>query len=135
LSRLFALLLLIPSLAFADEIVTLKTRGDVTQTYLLVANPGAQPKAVALLVVGGEGLLRLPADVSQLKFGPRANFLVRVRGMFRKEDFAAAIVDSPSDRQRAGMNDYFRSGSEHVEDITAVLKDLRARFPGAKVFL
>jgi pimeloyl-ACP methyl ester carboxylesterase len=55
--------------------------------------------------------------------------------MFRDAEVAVAIVDSPSDQQRAGMDDGFRTGRAHVEDIAAVVKDLKARFPGAKIFL
>jgi hypothetical protein len=33
------------------------------------------------------------------------------------------------------MDDGFRTGRAHVEDIAAVVKDLRARFPAAKIFL
>ncbi len=120
--------------AFADEIVTLKTRGDATQTYLLVADSGAKPQAVAVMFPGGHGQVKLPADISQLRLGPRGNFLVRTREMFRDRELAVAIIDSPSDRQ-SGMEDGFRIGSEHSDDIAAVVKDLRSRFPSAKVFL
>jgi len=65
----------------------------------------------------------------------RSNFLVRTRGMLRDNEVAVAIVDSPSDQQRAGMDDGFRMGRAHVEDVAAVVKDLRSRFPRAKVFL
>ena len=34
-----------------------------------------------------------------------------------------------------GMNDGFRTGKEHLADVAAVVADLRARLPGAKVFL
>ena len=65
----------------------------------------------------------------------KRNFLVRTRGLFRDAEVAVAIVDSPSDQQRAGMDDGFRTGRDHVADIAGVLKDLRDRFSGAKIFL
>jgi hypothetical protein len=120
--------------AFADQIVALKTRGGATQTYLLVADADAKPQAVAVMFPGGQGQLRLPADISQLRLGPRGNFLVRTRELFRDRELAVAIIDSPSDRQ-AGMDDGFRTGREHGEDIAAVVRDLKSRFPAAKVFL
>ncbi len=95
---------------FADQIVTLKTRGESTQSYLLLADPGAAPKAVAVMFPGGQGQVRLPAELSQLDLNPRGNFLVRTREMFREPELAVAIIDAPSDRQQAGMDDGFRTG-------------------------
>lgn len=134
LKTVIACALFASAVARADQIVTLKTRADVTQTYLLVADTDAKPQAVAVMFPGGQGQVRLPADISQLKLGLRGNFLVRTRGMFRDRELAVAIVDSPSDRQ-SGMEDTFRIGREHAEDIAAVVRDLKARFPGAKIFL
>jgi len=120
---------------FADQIVTLKTRGESTQSYLLLADPGAAPKAVAVMFPGGQGQVRLPAELSQLDLNPRGNFLVRTREMFREPELAVAIIDAPSDRQQAGMDDGFRTGREHSDDLAAVVKDLRGRLPQTKVFL
>ena len=121
--------------AFADQIVTLKTRGDSTQSYLLLADAGATTKAVAVMFPGGQGQVRLPAEFSQLELNPRGNFLVRTREMFRDPELAVAIMDAPSDRQQAGMDDGFRTGRAHSEDVAAVVKDLRGRFSSAKIFL
>ena len=33
------------------------------------------------------------------------------------------------------MDDGFRNGAEHAQDVAAVVKDLRRRFPAAKLFL
>lgn len=118
----------------AEEIVTVSGRKGETQSYLLMHN-APPPKAVAVLFPGGEGLMRLHSEGGSVKFFQGRNFLVRTRGMFRDAEIAVAIVDSPSDQQRAGMDDGFRTGRAHVEDIAAVVKDLRARFPGAKIFL
>ena len=127
--------LVVPAAAFADQIVTLKTRGDSTQSYLLLADTGVAPKAVAVMFPGGQGQVRLPADISQLQLGARGNFLVRTREMFRDQELVVAIIDAPSDRQQAGMDDGFRAGREHSDDVAAAVKDLRGRFPSAKVFL
>ena len=120
--------------ARADQIVTLKTRADVTQAYLLLADAEAKPQAIAVMFPGGQGQVRLPADISRLKLGKRGNFLVRTRSLFRDRELAVAIVDSPSDRE-AGMDDGFRTGRTHAEDIGGVIKDLRGRFPSAKIVL
>jgi hypothetical protein len=129
-----AVLLLATFSAGAEEIVTVSGRRGETQSYLLMHN-APPPKAIAVMFPGGEGLLRLHSEGGSVKFSQGRNFLVRTRGMFRDADVAVAIVDSPSDQQRAGMDDGFRTGGSHVEDIAAVVKDLRVRFSGAKIFL
>jgi len=118
----------------AEELVTVSGRKGETQSYLLMHN-APPPKAVAVMFPGGEGLMRLHTEAGAVRFFLGPNFLVRTRGMFRDDEVAVAIVDSPSDQQRAGMDDGFRTGRAHVQDIAAVVKDLRARFPVAKIFL
>lgn len=129
-----AAVLVAPSVAPADQIVKLKTRGEATQSYLLLVDRTAAPKAVAVLFPGGEGRVRLPDDISNLKLGLRGNFLVRSRDLFRDSETVVALMDVPSDRE-GGMDDGFRTGREHTQDVATVVKDLRARFPVAKVFL
>ncbi len=126
--------LLAPLGAGAEEIVTVSGRPGATQSYLLL-HYASPPEAVAVLFPGGEGLLSLRVEGDAVKFRGRKNFLVRTRTLLRDKQVAVAVVDSPSDRQRAGMDDGFRTGREHVEDIAAVVKDLKQRFPQAKVFL
>jgi len=115
-----------------DEIVTLKVRGDVTQSYLLASEGGTRPQVVALMFPGGAGVVGLPTDVNRLRLG--SNFLVRTRDLFRDSEVAVAILDAPSD-QSLGMSDGFRTGKEHSLDVGVVVNDLRARFPTAKLFL
>ncbi len=115
-----------------DEIVAPRTRGDVRQPFLLATVAGARPRAVALMFPGGPGVVDLPADVDRLERG--SYFFLRARDLFRDREVAVAILDAPTDHAD-GMYDDFRTGREHVEDVAAVLKELRARFPGAKVFL
>jgi hypothetical protein len=129
----FVALLAVSFAATAEEIVTVSGRKNETQSYLLMNHP--RPRVVAVMFSGGEGLLRLRWEGKSVKTDAGRNFLVRTRGLFRDAEVAVAIVDSPSDQQRAGMDDSFRTGRAHVEDIAAVVKDLRSRFPQAKVFL
>lgn len=124
-----------PAAAQAAEVVTLATRVNVTQSYLLMHDKAAAPKAVALLFTGGNGLLRLPQDGSTPKFGPGANFLVRSREMLRDRELALALLDAPSDQQGAGMGDAFRMGAEHASDVAAVVRDLKQRFVRARIVL
>jgi pimeloyl-ACP methyl ester carboxylesterase len=115
-----------------DEIVTLETRGHVRQPFLLATEAGAPPEVVALVFPGGRGVVGLPADVNKLTRG--SMFFVRTRELFRDREAALAILDAPSDRP-GGMDDEFRSGGEHLQDVTAVLEELRRRFPMARLFL
>src|SRR5439155_220001 len=121
---------------------------EILKARLVVDNPGgtdrmtlqcevrgAPPAGVAVLFPGGEGLLGLRVEGGAVKFRQQGNFLVRTRTLMRDRQVGVAIVDSPSDQQRAGMDDGFRTGRAHVADVAAVVKDLKQRFPGAKIFL
>ncbi|HYS76693.1 MAG TPA: alpha/beta hydrolase [Burkholderiales bacterium] len=130
----FSLALAAPLGAGAEEIVTVSGRADATQSYLLL-HDAPPPAAVAVLFPGGEGLLGLRVEGGAVKFRQHGNFLVRTRTLMRDRQVGVAIVDSPSDQQRAGMDDGFRTGRAHVADVAAVVKDLKQRFPGAKIFL
>ena len=55
-------------------------------------------------------------------------------GCFAASGIVAAVMDAPSD-QPSGMDDDFRLGSAHAEDIGKVVADLKKRFPGLPVFL
>ena len=129
-----SLVLAAPLGAGAEEIVTVSGRADATQSYLLL-HDAPPPVAVAVLFPGGEGLLGLRVEGGAVKFRQHGNFLVRTRALMRDRQVGIAIVDSPSDQQRAGMDDGFRTGRAHVADVAAVVKDLKQRFPGAKIFL
>jgi hypothetical protein len=115
--------------------VILAPRENVTQSYLLMYDKTASPKAVALLFPGGGGVIKLPPDGTLPSFGPGANFLVRSRGLIRDSELAVALLDAPSDQQRLGMRDAFRMGADHATDVAAVVRDLRQRFPGTRVVL
>jgi pimeloyl-ACP methyl ester carboxylesterase len=59
---------------------------------------------------------------------------VRSRRLFTASGIVAAVMDAPSDWSR-GLEDDFRLGAAHAEDVGRVVADLRARFPGLPVFL
>ncbi len=117
------------------EIVRLKTRGDIEQAYLLLHEK--QPvKAVALLITGGYGLLKLnegPAGISWSKEG--SSFVVINKDLFRDDETAVAVVDVPTDQWGFGYVPKFRKSDEHAADMRAVVRDLKQRFAGARVFL
>jgi len=119
--------------AHAQEIVNLQTRGDVTQSYLLVKPEAGPVQGVAVLFPGAAGILELRLEGDRIAFR-RNNFLVRSREEFVRHGVAAAIVDAPSD-QPQGMDDYFRIGKAHATDIAAVIADLKKRLGDVPVFL
>ena len=131
---LVALILLIPVGApSAEDIVTLATRGGVTQSYLLSAPESGKARAVAILFPGGAGKTDLERETARAVLD-RGNFLVRSRRLLAAGAIAAAVMDAPSDRPR-GMDDDFRLGGAHAEDVGKVVADLKSRFPGLPVFL
>jgi predicted esterase len=117
--------------AAAQELVTLATRDNVTQSFLLLAP--AQPAAVALLFPGSFGNIQLRMQDGEIKFSG-GNFLIRSRLAFVEGGVAVAIMDTPSD-QPQGMQDLFRLGDSHAADVAAVVADLKKRFVSAPVFL
>jgi hypothetical protein len=131
---LIALVLLLPiSAPFAENIITLPTRGSVTQSYLLAAPEAGKAHAVAILFPGGPGKVDLEREAARNVLD-RGNFLVRTRRLLAASGVAAVVMDAPSD-QPNGMEDDFRLGEAHAGDIGKVVADLRTRFPGLPVFL
>jgi dienelactone hydrolase len=131
---LVALALLLPlGASFAEDIITLPTRGGVTQSYLLSAPASGKAQVVAILFPGGAGKTDLERETAR-KVPDRGNFLVRTRHLFAGNGVAAVVMDAPSD-QSGGMEDGFRLGEAHAEDIGKVVADLKKRFPGLPVFL
>ena len=120
--------------ARAQEIVTLQTRPNVTQSYFLTSAP-KELQAIAVLFPGSGGTIQLRNEGGQPKFAG-GNFLVRSRSEFVKRGVIAAIVDAPSDQQSGwGMTDEFRLGEDHAADMSAVVEDLRKRLPNLSLFL
>jgi hypothetical protein len=134
---LFMVLCAMPSRLPAEtveQVILLPTRPQVLLPYLLRVSLSGPPRAVAILFPGGEGVVGLPRDGSKPQLGSRGNFLVRTRDLLCDPEVAVAVVDAPSD-QPGGMDDAFRSGRQHREDIAALLSDLQVRLPGARLFL
>src|SRR5258706_14212798 len=96
--RRLCLIVLLGFLAFgpcvaAQDIVTLQTRPNVTQSYFLACLP-KERQAIAVLFPGGNGSTRLRKEDGQMKFSP-SNFVVRACGGFVMHGAIAGIEDSP----------------------------------------
>lgn len=121
--------------AWAREIVTLNTRAGVTQSFFIASMGGIQPRAAALLFIGGGGYIRLRMEDGQPKFGAQ-NFLPRSRAEFIRNGILPVVMDNPSDQHsHEGMSDAFRAGPQHLADVRAVLDELRRRHPGLPLYV
>jgi predicted alpha/beta-hydrolase family hydrolase len=117
----FAFLTIASATAIAAPVaVDIPTRAGVTQRLVLITPK--KPKAAVILFAGGNGWI----DIQQNGHIKRAgNFLVRSRQLFADQGLMVAVVDAPSDRQRAPYLSGFRQTAEHVADIKAVIAWLK----------
>lgn len=119
----------------SQELVHLKTRGDVEQTYWLL-HQAAPVRVVAVLFTGGFGLLKLRSTDSRVVWDQTGiSYLILNKDLFIDSETAVAIVDTPSDQWNIGYTPKFRKSGAHATDVGNIVKDLRTRFPQAKIFL
>jgi hypothetical protein len=125
--------LLLSSLASqAQEIVTIPTRAGVTQSFF-IAGMQRKPEALALLYVGGGGIVHMRTEGGKPKFGAN-NFLPRARGEFIRNGVLPVLMDAPSD-QPGGLTDYYRVSDQQAADARAVVADLKKRYPQLPVYI
>lgn len=116
--------------ATTEEIVQLPSASGAVQPYLLSRDDARPVGIVAVLFTGGAGAVGL---LSRGIPEPGDNFLVRSRELFIAQGIATAVVDSPSDERT--LSDAFRMSARHAQDVAAVVADLHARWPQARIFL
>jgi pimeloyl-ACP methyl ester carboxylesterase len=114
-----------PAAASAQEIVSVPTRAGVTVRVLLVA-PTGSPSATLVMFPGGSGDNHFGEKDGRVWLG--TNFLVRAARPLAARGLLVSIIDTPSDQPR-GMNDAFRMGKAHLEDVRKVLDVLAERAP------
>ena len=127
----------VSSSAFAAnaELVQLKSRGDAIQAYLLVREE-TPVKVVVVLVSGGFGLLKFRTAESGVQWDESvADFLMKNKDRFLDHETAVAVIDVPSDQWGIGYTPKFRKSTRHMEDVRAVIDDIKFRLHGAKIFL
>jgi len=129
--------ILFPNPVLAEEIVTIKTRPDVTQRFIFIKTKN--PRASVILFAGGHGVLNLPENFKNARIpSGKNNFLVRSRKLFSEQGMQVAVVDAPSDIVKKsygdGMKGGFRTSREHVIDIDHVIDYLRKQ-AGVPVWL
>jgi pimeloyl-ACP methyl ester carboxylesterase len=105
---------------------------DLTAIPATVSDP-IQAKGVIVLFSGGGG--RLGIGDGQLSI-LQTNFLVRTRHHFAAQGFHVAVPDAATDfllrPQGLGAD---RTSAAHMQDVAAVITDLRSRFPGLPIWL
>ncbi|MBI5520553.1 MAG: alpha/beta hydrolase [Desulfovibrio sp.] len=137
--------LALPALAAAAELpegfLALPTRPGVT-VPLAVISP-ERPRAVVILLAGGQGVVRISGRDNgrdnghgnghdkghdgQAEIRNGGNFLVRSRQLFAAQGLAVLTMDVPSDHSD-GMSAWFRFSPEHVADLRAVAAYARERW-------
>ncbi|WP_295752420.1 alpha/beta fold hydrolase [Undibacterium sp.] len=127
-----AIALLFAPLAYADELVSLKTRPGVTQTILLWEPHQSNPETVILLIPGGPGNIGLGLKDGRVE--AQAPYLFSdQRKALMQDGFAVAVIDAPSDQ--TNMSQEYRASSNHAVDLKAVMREILRRFPKARLVL
>jgi len=121
----FILSILITTTLCSQEVITLKTRDNVKQNFLLEI-PKNEAKAIVVLFPGGNGKIKLHKEK---KKWATSNFLLRSREYFLANDFITASIDVPSDRRsKDGLYYNFRNSKEHLTDLIEVIKYLKTNY-------
>lgn len=103
------------------QIIDVPQSGEVpTKTFLIET---AQPKAVVLLFIGGDGMLNLRPDGSTTKENP----LNRSAKLWQQYGINSVLVDSPYDLGDARRGNV-RGRAEHLSRVESVVKYYKAKF-------
>jgi dienelactone hydrolase len=116
----FITTLFLPLLVHAQIVDVPQAGGAPTKTFLVET---AKPKAVALLFIGGDGMLNLNPDGSTTKENP----LNRSANLWKQYGVNAVLVDSPYDLGDARRGNV-RGKAEHLSRVENVVKHYKERF-------
>ncbi len=105
------------------EVHDLPTRDQVTQRVLWVQ--AAEPKAIMVVLPGGHGGLQISAE-GRIGWGETI-FFVRNREALARRGVHVVLVDAPSDRPAPQYLNGHRQRPDHVTDLRAVIRWVRAR--------
>ena len=118
-----------------EEVVTLDTRPDVKQSFLLL-KPYSEVKGIVVMFPGHEGVVHFVKGKDGYEVTHEGGGLTvrkEARETYRKNGLVVALLAPPSDMQ-GGMDTNFRSSNEHLEDIRHVLNYLKGKY-GQKPYL
>lgn len=94
------------------------------ETVRLLVETGDNPWVTLVLFAGGAGVLDIADDGKIAKLA--GNFLLAVRGQFRKAGAVTAVIDAPTDR-RNNLHG-FRNSRDHADDVLAVIGHLKDKY-------
>lgn len=112
-----------------EELITLNTRDDVTQTFLLI-EPEEEPKGVVIIYPGHEGVVRFKKVGNHYSVENEGGGLTAQetsRHIYSQQGFVVALLAPPSDRL-SGMDTTFRSSDEHAQDAKKVIEYLHDKY-------
>ena len=118
----------VPSIA--DELITIRTRPDVTQSLLLWEPHPTNPDTVILLFPGGPGNIGLAMKDGRAEAARPYIFSLQ-REVLSQQKFAVVVIDAPSDTKE--MSQEFRLSERHATDMEAVALEIKTRFPNSKI--
>ncbi len=118
--------------AQADQLVSLTTRAGVQQELLLWEAAPAQPDTVFLILPGGSGELGLTKLAQRVKAEQPYLFSAQ-RLALLQPGRAVLVLNAPSDQP--DLSQSFRLSSAHAEDLGAVVRLIRQRYPAARLVL
>jgi pimeloyl-ACP methyl ester carboxylesterase len=132
LAAIAATLCFVRAPASADEIIALNPRSGVTQTVLLWQPSPSDPQVILLVFPGGGG--NVGFETTNGKVVARTAYLFsRQRDLLERPEVVVAVITAPSDQP--DMDSEFRRSARHFEDMAAVVRDLKSRYPKARLIL
>ena len=118
--------------ASADEVIALNPRSSVIQTVVLWEPSPSDPQVVLLVFPGGGG--NVGFETTNGKVVARTAYLFsRQRDLLQRPEVAVGVITAPSDQP--DMDSEFRRSARHFEDMAAVVRDLKIRFPKPRLVL
>jgi pimeloyl-ACP methyl ester carboxylesterase len=116
-----------------EELLEISARENSSFKVILTEDKAVRPRAIALLLPGGQGDFRFEASQSGIRMIKGERLPNRLRPLLLERGIASYLVDSPSDMPL--MPDSFRSSPQHMPDLRALLDAASKRFPNVPVFV
>ena len=130
---LLACTLWVSAVYAAEELHKLSARVGTSVQALLTYDATRPVALVAILLPGGTGDYEFQEKSGAVAMKNAERLPNKMRALLLERSVASLMVDAPSDRPR--IDDGFRSSSEHMVDLRAVVALAGARFPGIPVMV